>query len=310
MGAAHGEGFTEIAEGCFLARYAAWDTTIGAVVGLDGVLVIDTRATYPHGLEIREQVKRIAPNAPVRWVVNTHEHFDHVLGNAAFADAAVLAHEVAAASMTDAVERIREAIRADPQPDRSDPAITAAVLEGVLTSPLRLPDKTFTSVTTIDLGDQLVELLHPGRGHTAGDLVVRVPASDVVFAGDLIEESAAPAFGSDCFPLEWATSLDIVVGLTTDSTVLVPGHGAAVGRDFVQQQRSDVSDVAELIRSLYQQGVPAAEALAVGKDDWAFPPAGLEQAVQRGYRQLRESGAVAGGSPAVPPIGTRSLPLA
>src|SRR4051812_7838018 len=112
MAAGHEEGFFEVADGCFAARYLAWDTTIGAVVGSDGVLVVDTRATLAHGREIREQLWRIAPNRPIRWVVDTHEHFDHVLGNAAFDDASVIAHEVAADQITDAVEHIRSQIRA------------------------------------------------------------------------------------------------------------------------------------------------------------------------------------------------------
>ena len=54
---------------------------------------------------------------------------------------------------------------------------------------------TFSSAPVIDLGDRMVELVHPGRGHTGGDLVVRVPDADVLLAGDLVEESA-PATAS------------------------------------------------------------------------------------------------------------------
>ena len=54
-------------------------------------------------------------------------------------------------------------------------------------------DHTFSSAVALDLGDRAVELVHPGRGHTGGDLVVRVPDVDVVLAGDLVEESARAA---------------------------------------------------------------------------------------------------------------------
>ena len=69
--------------------------------------------------------------------------------------------------------------------------------------PDRAADHTFSSVRSIDLGDRVVELVHPGRGHTGGDLVVRVPDADVLLAGDLVEESAPPSYGPDCFPLDW-----------------------------------------------------------------------------------------------------------
>ena len=113
----------------------------------------------------------------------------------------------------------------------------------------------FASVSTIDLGDRLVELMHPGRGHTDSDIVARVADADVVFGGDLIEESGPPSFGSDSFPLDWGSSLDLVVGLLTERTVVVPGHGKVVDKDFVETQRADVADVSTVIRSLFQQGV-------------------------------------------------------
>ena len=59
-----------------------------------------------------------------------------------------------------------------------------------------LPTETFSSARAVDLGDRMVELVHPGRGHTAGDLVLRVPDADLVFAGDLVEESARHVEGS------------------------------------------------------------------------------------------------------------------
>jgi glyoxylase-like metal-dependent hydrolase (beta-lactamase superfamily II) len=302
MTAAHEQGFVEVADGCFIARYLAWDTTIGAVVGSDGVLVVDTRATLAHGREIRDQLATIAPRQPIRWVVDTHEHFDHVLGNAAFEDATVIAHEVAAAEMTGAVEHIRNLIRAEPDVDPAWPGIAADVYEGVLTSPIRLPDVTFASVRTVDLGDRYVELLHPGRGHTAGDLVARVPDADVVFAGDLLEESAPPSFGSDSFPMDWTATLDIVVGILTDRSVVVPGHGAAVDRAFVEDQREDLSRVAEVIRSLYGAGVSAADAVEAASTQWPFENHPMADALARGYEQLRTS------EPGPAPE-SRSLPL-
>jgi glyoxylase-like metal-dependent hydrolase (beta-lactamase superfamily II) len=310
VAAEHGQGFVEIAERCFVARYAAWDTTIGAVIGADGILVVDTRATHAHGVEIRDHLRAIAPDLPVRWVVNTHEHFDHVLGNAVFGQARIHAQANAAAQIDDAVERIRERIRADPTTDPDYPDITADVLQGVLDAPVRLPDETFHSVATIDLGGRYVELVHPGRGHTDGDLVVRVPDADVVYAGDLVEESAPPSFGSDSFPLEWPATLDIIVGMLTPSSVLSPGHGAVVDRDFVMGQREEVSTVAEAIRSLYVQGVPLEQALDAGAASWPYPSGHLGSAVERGYQQLAAAGVAAGSVPPRPLLDLPDLPLA
>ena len=136
-------------------------------------------------------------------------------------------------------------------------------------TPIVPADTTFSSVTAIDLGDRAVELVHPGRGHTGGDLVVRLDDADVLLAGDLVEESGMPAYGDDCWPLEWPWSLDLVLELVGPDTVVVPGHGAPVGRDFVQDQRSAIGVVAETIRDL--AGARSARRPGAGVDRVALP---------------------------------------
>ncbi len=310
----HASDLLEVARGCFVLRYPEWDVSIGVVVGSDGILVVDTRASSAQGCRLADDVRRVAPGVAVRWVVNTHQHFDHTFGNVAFDGATIHAHENAAAGLVAAGDRIKAGIRADPAVDPGY-AITAAVLDEVLATEYRLPDETFSSAAVIDMGDRYVELAFPGRGHTDGDLVLRVPDADVVFAGDLVEQSADPAYGTDCFPLDWASSLDLVIGMLTPASVVVPGHGTPVDREFVKDQRADISDVGELIRSLYAQGVSQAEALEVGSTSWAFPPSQLAHAVRRGYDELaahaeRSGDPLAGRTSARQPVGGITLPLA
>ena len=157
------------------------------------------------------------------------------------------------------------------------------------------PARTFSTVAAIDLGDRMVEVVHPGRGHTDGDAVVRVPDANIVYAGDLVEESGPPAFGDDSFPLEWGPTLDVVQGLMTERTVVVPGHGSVVDRAYVGAQRGDIGVVADTIRRLAAEGVPVDQALAAA--DWPYPRESLAEAVRRGYTDLATSG------------GRRTLPL-
>ena len=125
-----------------------------------------------------------------------------------------------------------------------------------------------------------MELIHPGRGHTAGDLVVRVPDADVMVAGDLVEESDKPFIGDDSFPLEWPLTLDLVLGLTTDDTVVVPGHGRLVDKDYVQEQRTELGIIAETIRDLASRGVPVGRALEEGEWPWDRAAAHLGRAAR------------------------------
>jgi hypothetical protein len=96
-----------------------------------------------------------------------------------------------------------------------------------------------------------------------------------------------PGFGEDCFPLDWPLSLDVVLALTTPESVVVPGHGAPVNRDFVEEQRDMIGVVAETIRDLAARGVPLEQALEVG--EWPYPREKLAAAVRRGYEQLPRS---------------------
>ncbi len=145
-------------------------------------------------------------------------------------------------------------------------------------------DHTFLTHTSLDLGGRTLELVHPGRGHTGGDALVLVPDSDVVLAGDLVEESGPPALGEDSYPLEWPASLDRLLHHVGPATVVVPGHGAPVDRAFVERQRDGLARVASTIRDLALGGVALHRAL--GAAEWPWPREHLGEAVRTGYAQL------------------------
>jgi len=279
--------FTEIAHDVWVGRYEWFDVNVTLVRGGSGLLVVDTHASAAAASAVVDDVRALGAGEVVA-VVNTHEHFDHTFGNgifrAAYGAIPVHAHEVAAERTVASGERIK-ALYDDPD-NRDDPH-----REEVQGTEIVAADTTFSSAVALDLGNRMVELVHPGRGHTGGDLVVRVPDVDVLLAGDLVEESAlrqgVPGFGADCYPMEWPLSLDIVLGLLTSGSVVVPGHGAPVDRDFVETQRNQIGIVAETIRDLASRGIPVAEALAAA--DWPFPRTELADAVRRGYEHLPRS---------------------
>ena len=279
--------FAEVAHDIWVARYEWFDVNVTLIRGSAGLLVVDTHASAVAAREVIEDVRTLGAGEVVA-VVNTHEHFDHTFGNGVFlaqyGAVPVHAHEVAAENTVAAGERIK-AVYDEPD-NLADPH-----REEVQATEIVPADTTFSSAVALDLGDRMVELVHPGRGHTGGDLVVRVPDADVLLAGDLVEESSmrqsTPGFGADCFPMDWPLTLDIVLGLLTSGSVVVPGHGAPVDRDFVETQRNQIGIVGETIRDLATRGIPVAEALDAA--EWPFPREYLPDAVRRGYEHLPRS---------------------
>jgi glyoxylase-like metal-dependent hydrolase (beta-lactamase superfamily II) len=273
--------FTEVADRVWVARYEWFDVNVSVVAGASGLVVVDTNASAAAARTVLADLRRLS-SAPLVAAVNTHVHFDHTFGNGVLAaeGAELIAHESAAAAMPDHAAKVRS--QASAQAGQDERYAELAATDEVV------PARIFSSALALDLGDRVVELVHPGRGHTDGDLVVRVPEVDVVLAGDLVEESTArdavPGFGDDCYPMEWPVTLDLVLELLGPGTVVVPGHGAPVGRDFVQEQRSAIGVVAETIRDLAGRGVPLDQALDAA--EWPYPGEALADAVRRGYEQL------------------------
>ena len=211
----------EVADGVFRRRYQPHDVSVCAVRGSDGLLIADTRSSHRQADEIRADLRELG-TMPVRWVVNTHAHFDHTFGNARFgpasdAGAPIYAHERVPAHL-DAYERpmLAELIAAGEEP-------AGEWREIVITPPTVLVGDAMT----LDLGGTTAELLHLGRGHTDNDLLVHLPASGVWLTGDLVEESGPPVYGSGSFPLDsGSTTIGLASGRRcARGTSWCPGTG-------------------------------------------------------------------------------------
>ena len=224
-------GWREIGDRVFVRRHRELDLNCGLVVGDGGCLVVDTRSHLGEGRALAEAVRSVTPHP---WtVVNTHAHYDHCFGNAAFRPAEIWAHRGCATGLAETGEQQRAAVVADLRAE-GDPAA-----ELVAIAPLELPDRLVDRQAVLDVGGRPVTLRHLGRAHTDADLVVAV--DDVVFAGDLVEEGAPPAM-EDAFPLEWAATTTALLELVRGP--VVPGHGAVVDAAFVASQRDDLARLA------------------------------------------------------------------
>ncbi|KRC92098.1 adenylyl cyclase [Terrabacter sp. Root85] len=278
-------GFVEVADRVFVARYRQWDVNVGLVLGRHGAVVIDTRASGIQGSQVLDDIRRLGRDIEVRHVVNTHVHFDHTFGNTAFETAIVHAHDNVGRTIDADAERIKAAFRADPG-DGPEYGYTARDAAEVMATVVRGPDRTFGSNATIDLGDRVVTMTYAGRGHTDGDVAVLVPDTDAMFLGDLVEESAHPSFGDDCWPLEWADTLTSHLVQAEDRTVVVPGHGHPVDGAFVARQRDEIAVVAAVIRERRLGAASLTEALNAPDPRLPYPLDHLDSAIRRGWDHL------------------------
>jgi glyoxylase-like metal-dependent hydrolase (beta-lactamase superfamily II) len=263
---------------------------IVAIVGREGVMIVDTGQFPGIARRVIADLEAIT-KAPVRYVVNTHWHGDHLLANSVFKDAwpgaKVVAHphtiERAAALYSDyakrSAERLAPAIegmrkrREDSRSedeklwlDRTLACVDAALKEIPQTTYLP-PDTPFTADMKVELGGVTVWVRHIGPGNTPGDLVVWVEQDRLVASGDMVVAPVPYAIGSDLEP--WIGTLGALAALQAE--ILVPGHGP------VMRDASYVRDVHALIRSTHEQ-VTAMKARGVTREE---APALLDTAAFR-----------------------------
>jgi glyoxylase-like metal-dependent hydrolase (beta-lactamase superfamily II) len=172
-----------------------------------GALVVDTMTFRTQGTRILEIAERLA-GGPVQGIVNTHYHSDHTHGNPAFpAGTRVVATERTLAYL--------KQVDADYWQDAAAGT---------------LPNETFRNEHELQIGDKTVRLIHPGRGHTDGDLVALFVEDKVLHAGDLFFNGRYPNIDLEAggSVREWVATIDRVLQLDFDK--VIPGHGPVTDR--------------------------------------------------------------------------------
>jgi glyoxylase-like metal-dependent hydrolase (beta-lactamase superfamily II) len=268
--------FTEVGGQVYVLRHPVLEVNVTLVVGDGAALLVDTLSTAAQAAELAAAARAVMPYP---WtLVNTHHHFDHCFGNATLAGEParpIYAHQAAAARLREHPEQVRQQAY-DEMRDR-EPAL-AAELAGTT---ILAPTHTVHLESTLNLGGRAVILRHLGRGHTDGDLVVQVPDTDLLVAGDLVEEGGPPSF-DDSYPLEWPETVAELLRLTSPRTVIVPGHGAVIGTDQVRAQHEQLAKLDWLIRDGHADGAPAERVAAMAP----FGPEVTLPAIRLGYAEL------------------------
>ncbi|MFF4709995.1 MBL fold metallo-hydrolase [Streptomyces eurythermus] len=226
-------GWERLTAGVGRCRLPGWDCTAGLVVGEGTALLVDAGSSLAEGARLRAWAEELA-GGRVTHLALTHPHFDHVFGAAVFAGAEVFgAVGLDAVFAFERAELRLDAVRNGLPVADADEAVDALVA----------PRHPVSGEWTLDLGGGRQALLaNVGPGHTAHDLAVLIPGSpEIVFCGDLVEESGEPQAGPDAVPARWPDALDRLLALGGEDALYVPGHGAVVDAAFVRRQRDELA---------------------------------------------------------------------
>ncbi len=306
--------FEKIADGVYYTTSDSPMATGGnhtIIVGDANVFLVDAGTTPAAARALLEDIKLIT-DKPVRWVVNTHFHFDHTDGNSVFgAGVEIIGHEyvrhaiadldvlhrepfqTAMANMPIQVEALKKQIA-----DEKDPA-HRAILEKQLAAKQvdwqefkmlkpTPPNVTYTSKMTIYQGQREIQLLFLGRGHTQGDTVVYLPKERIVCSGDLMETQ--PAYMGDAMFDEWIATLDKLKELNFDT--VLPGHGVPFHeKSLITAYQSYLKDFMSQVAALRKQGLTpeeTAQKVDLTSHSADFPQIKGPGAEVRGVRRMYE----------------------
>lgn len=277
--------FTEIGPGLY-AFTAQGDPNSGVIIGDDSVMVIEAQATPRLARQVVAAIRRVT-DKPISHLVLTHYHAVRVLGASAFGAPQVIMSN-AARSMV--VERGQEDWDSEFQR-------FPRLFQGHEEIPgLTWPTTTFQGRMTVWLGKRRVDILQPGRAHTAGDAVVHVPDAQAMFTGDIVEAHAACYCGDGHFA-DWPRTLAAL--RRHDLAAIVPGRGdavlgaAAVGQaldrteDFVTATWAPVARVAARGGTLAQAWAEARAACDLRFRDYAIYEHCLPFNVARAWDEAR-----------------------
>ena len=212
---------------------------VGIVVGSKAVLVVDTGLGPRNGETVLREVKKLS-NADI-YIVGTHFHSEHILGESAFP---------ASAKVIRARAQQRDIEEFGVQPNFA--TRSAANAELMKDAKFRPADELFDSEKTLDLGGVRVRLLWYGRTHTNGDTLIFVEGDRVLFAGDVLMNRRFLAFNNNSSVQAWIDSIDKVEPLRP--TRIVPAHGEMGDESLIETNRGYLKALQSRVAELKREG--------------------------------------------------------
>ncbi|MDD2903995.1 MAG: MBL fold metallo-hydrolase [Syntrophales bacterium] len=192
----------------------------GIIIGQDYIVAVDSLMSAREAQRFIKDIRKISKK-PIKFLINTHYHLDHSLGNSEFAKlgAIIIAQENDKENMEKNGAGMLEYAKKNGLSDKD--------LQG---TKVVYPTLTFKERVTLYLGNNKVEVIYPGPSHTSGSVLVYVPQEKVLFTGDILFTNFHPFMGNADIP-GWIKVLDQVMAM--DVAKIIPGHGPVSGKKDV-----------------------------------------------------------------------------
>jgi cyclase len=275
--------FNKIAEGVYHAVGTGSLLVMSNAAIIEGdsdVLVVDSHVSPGGAWALREELKAITPK-PIRWVVNSHFHFDHSHGNQIYGpEVQIIGHEFARAQIVAGksldspglrfylgglpatIKGLEERLTAATD-DKQRASIQSQLdiarnsLEGTNAVKPTPPTMTLDRTLILHRGSREIRIMFLGRGHTGGDVVVYLPKERIVATGDLLIEGTS--YMGDAFFTDWIDTIETLKGMDFDT--VLPGHGRAfTGKAKLDHWQAYLRDFWTQAQKFHAAGVPWEEA--------------------------------------------------
>ena len=216
-----------------------WNSNSAFVVTNSGVLLFDTGSSTEIGQAMKNLVASVT-DQPVRWIINSHAHGDHWLGNAAFSDTVQKIYSTTT---------VRDSINSE---GKTWVKNFSRMTDGATgESQVVAPDTLVNERTALQLGNRNVVIFPSGNSHSPGDLILWLPDEKVLITGDVVYSDRMPSTHASSLQ-QWITMLDTLADLKPE--VVIPGHGDVTDVNGITRLRSLLSDFWAAVEQGYQQG--------------------------------------------------------
>jgi len=246
----------------------------GLIVGKDSAVVVDSLTNQHMTQSFIDQIQKVTIN-PVRFLINTHAHGDHIYTNHLFSGASVICSKQC---------------REDTKNMSSDEVATFKKMVPEMNfdgAKVTVQNVAFEKELSIYLDGREIRMVDLGAGHCKSDTYVFLPQEKVVFCGDLLVIGLPPQVIQGSLSQE-ILNLDILANLNAD--IYVPGHGVVTTRESVYEHRELLVQLREEARKCFYRGIDfeeAAKTIHLEKfEEWSNYPA-LILTVARAYSELR-----------------------